>query len=292
MGAFDMRRNAIAGQNTVVMGGQSKPFDEADIQALFEGYQGIWLDATDQTTMFKDTFGNSVITNNSTLGAMYSKASTEIYGSELKDDVYSAKLGSILALPVRNDNEIWTIERLESTANLTQVRIPAQANAFYRVDVSVLDGAVIQIRAGSGTYIQDLPIGHHVGTYTPSGFTFLNFQHSQNYSTSTLKINSAKKLNGYHAVQSTTSKRPLLNNGLVKFDGSDDELPFTFDSALSNCTIIRTTKTDTTILTSQSITQEFYLNQDYCQYLLINRALTSDLTEKIQTFFERKAGIV
>lgn len=106
---------------------------------------------------------------------------------------------------------------------------------------------------------------------------------------------SVRKVAGNHAKQTTTTMRPLLQDGprRLVYDGTDDALVTTFAAALgSNCTVARAIPgTGAQILTGQTIDTTFTDNVSNCALVIINRALTGGETTSLTAWLNQRAGL-
>lgn len=105
----------------------------------------------------------------------------------------------------------------------------------------------------------------------------------------------AREVSGYHALQLTSNARPILGaNGLIDFDGVNDELTTIFPDLGDDVTIVRAVpETGASITTGQTIGAGSWADStDHHGLIIINRALTTAEAAAVTQWANKKAGVV
>lgn len=294
---FAIRSVARAASRLVGGGKIEPPFDP---KSLFEnGGQGFWLDRSDLSTMFQDAAGRIPVTGaGQPVGLMLDKSKGLVVGSNL----------------VRNgdfsDGATSWVARANTQLSIVNGRLRVSAIASgigYGVDSTLVSATVASkmYRFSAEVYRTNTPnpvyvrgasntvsiINTSFNNIELGGSSSLAFVVSQTgvVACEYFEIDnvSIKEITGSHAYQTTSSARPLLHDN-VKFDSIDDVINVMFESTLTGCTLVTVKYSEQAqILDNQTINQAHIINEDFKQYLLINRALTTQERSQVTDYFNK-----
>jgi hypothetical protein len=278
--------------------GGDKAFGDADIQKLFAGGErGFWFDASDLSVAYQDIFGTVAQTQNTATALFLDKSKAKALGFEqIKNGTFDTSdswepSSSIINGSARIYSPNGAFDGIRQVSPLNTLKT-------YKVEfdiVQITGGGYIALHAGSaGVSRYDITsAGHHNILLQPVSTPLYISIARATVCDFTVDNISIREILGYHCKQITASKRPTLTVDGVIFDKVDDQLDIAFDSALSNCTIVRTTKSGGTVVqTGQSVAQNYAITQDFHQLMIINRALTASELSKVTAYFNKKAGYV
>ena len=106
---------------------------------------------------------------------------------------------------------------------------------------------------------------------------------------------SVRELPGHHAYQATSAARPVYKSSpsRLDFDEVDDKLTATFASALGeDCTVgLSIPGVGASILTGQTIGTSYDITTDNCGIVIVDRALTTDETDRLTALLNASAGV-
>ncbi|WP_297424294.1 hypothetical protein [uncultured Acinetobacter sp.] len=270
------------------------------------GEQGFAYDPNDLSTLYQDATGIVPVTAaGQPVGLLLDKSKGLVLGNELSN--YSAGFNSLAGI-----SPVWATLSIEGTALV----VTAQTGPANRAEIPISG-----LTVGKFYKIKFIARKNEIGgtqhfrlfsafdkfsyrttltSTTTTEYTFILEATSVSgvlraYAVATEAIGaqiivesvSVKEVAGNHAYQIDSAKKPLLQND-IKFDGIDDALNIAFPSALTNCTIVTVKHGEQTqILDNQAINQAHIINQDFKQYLLINRALTDLERSQVADYFNK-----
>lgn len=278
-------------KNSLIIGGgkTEPPFDPA---TLFEnGEIGTLLDATDLSTIYQDAAGTTQTTSGQPIGFILSKTKNKEFGPDL------TKLESA--------DDKWIINGAPANGSVTKIGsdilfttngngllayifggLLTTSYYMFSITISELEGILYLENGEGGASIRIDKTGTHTCIAQNKSSYYLR-NNGNSIVNARITDTSIKEIYGYHAIQKTTSARPLLQNN-IKFDGIDDALNIAFPSALTNCTIFTVKHGgQAQILEAQSVAQNHTINQDFKYYGIVNRALTGEERASLVNYLDK-----
>lgn len=288
--------SAIFYNNRSVVGTSDK-----DIQKLFENDEkGFWFSADDSDLTAN---GQSVVQINSKLSRQ--RSPNIAVNGDLSDDItnwYTISTTSLSIVDSKLRATLTSVSNPRAALRLNDLVIGKRYRVSINYNFYETETNYIRVQTGPDLSLNNPAYSSRVirGVGTIA-FTFVATQ-------STLYVggvNVAQILGTYfdlwdlvvqedtltYAIQNTASKRPLLTEQGLVFDNIDDELTIKLTSSLDNCTIIVTTPNGTEIVTNQQVPENFSINKNFHQMLLIDRALSYQELSKVVRYFEKKARV-
>lgn len=261
------------------------------IKSLFaDGGQGAYLDNNDLSTVYQDSLGTIAGAVGQSEGLILDKSKELSLGAEKKSSGLVKLVGTTPVATYDTSSGIGTVNRVDFS-NQSYLVLTGLGTGLQKITIRNTGTVDIAIRAGDGsslTIVHSIQSGNAKTFYAYPANGSLSITSSGGSASFT--VDSIKEIAGNHAQQNTSSKRPILRQGLkskyAQFDAIDDALQFN-NPALSNVTIIKASASGVNVLKNQSIVANHTITQDFSQYLMINKALSDAEISRITAEFNK-----
>ena len=290
--------------------------DEA-IKALFAGgKQGVWLDPSDLSTMFKDAAGTQPVTaNGDPVGLILDKSQGLVYGTNkipstalttriaewylFKGTLVANSMGATLSSDAYNSNMQWTLDTLvmgqyyEISVDIVSDSQGGGGNSQISLYESTADASTIS----NVMYVRGLV--QTVKLVSKAAATNILRISKGGYGSLTVNNIKVRSLFGNHATQTVSAARPTYNKDATKswlyHDKVDDKMSVTLP--VMTATVVTATDDGVTISYpvvipsgSYTLTNNSTLGRDYGR-LIIDKELSVSEKAQVTTYFNGKRGV-